>query len=379
MKRFLIFILLFFALSPPSSAEQEGEDFGQEGSDFGSELLLDALPQEAQNFMNQRDITPDNAGALSLSPFTVIRGMMDIFLTELTRPLRMLAALTGVILLLAVAETLRDGADTGQVKGRGTGTFGIVGVLAGAGLMIMYISDIVVRTSVTLNSGGTFLLTFVPVFAGVMAVAGQFTTASVFSISLITAGQVFTYITAMFLTPLASCILGVSAAGAVSPDLKIDALAGTIQKIVVWTLGLLVTLFAGLLSLQSFISTSADTVAMRAAKFTVSNSVPFVGGAISDALVSVRGSLNVLRNSTGTFGIIAGLAIVAPTLISVFVHKIALGMAAAISSVFGLPQLASLLKSGESVLGIIFALLFCFTLVVIISIALMLMIWNGGL
>jgi stage III sporulation protein AE len=347
---------------------------------YGQDELIAALPEAAQHFMQENYITPDNAGALSLSPMSVIRGMWDIFMLELNRPLRMLAALTGVILLCAVVETLRDSADSGSGKGAGKASdvFGIVGVLAGAGLMIMYVSEIIVRAAATLHSGGVFLMTFVPVFAGVMAVAGQLTTASVFAASVITAGQVFTYITSIILTPLSSCILGVSAAGAITPDLKIDALAQTIQKVVVWVLGFIVVLFTGLLSLQSFISTSADTVAMRAAKFTVSNSVPFVGSAVSDALVAVRGSVNILRNSTGTFGIIAGLAIVVPTLVSVFAHKIALGIAAAISGVFGLTQLSGLLKSGESVMGIIFALLFCFTLIVTISVGLMLMIWNGG-
>ncbi|MCL2696697.1 MAG: stage III sporulation protein AE [Oscillospiraceae bacterium] len=369
---------LFIAMPVPSSALED--NFGQDSSDFGSETLINALPEEAREFMNDNNITSDNAGALGLSPFSVIRGIWDMLMNELTRPLRMLAALTGVILLSAIVETLRDGADSGKAgnTGRASDAFGIVGVLAGAGLMIMYVSDITLRAGAALHSGGVFLLTFVPVFAGVMAVAGQLTTASVFAVSVITAGQVFTYITSMILMPLASVILGVSAAGAITPDLKIEALAGTVQKVVIWTLGLLVAIFTGLLSLQSFVSSSADTVALRAAKFTVSNSVPFIGGAVSDALSTVRGSMNVLRNSTGTFGIIAGLVIIAPTLISVFVHKIALSIAAAISSIFGLSQLSGLLKSGESVMGIIFALLFCFTLIVIISVGLMLMIWNGG-
>jgi stage III sporulation protein AE len=365
------FIIIFFAFIFSSRAQDD---------DFGQNELLDALPEDVRGLLQENDITPDNAGALGLSPFAVIRGLWDILMGELTRPLRMLAALTGVILLCAVAETLRDGAGGGALAGanRASDTFGIVGVLAGAGLMVMYISDIVVRTAATLGTGGAFLLTFVPVFAGIMAISGQLTTASVFSASLIAAGQVFVYITSVVLAPLTSVILGVSAAGAISPDLKIDALAETIKKIIVWTLGLLVTVFTGLLSLQSFISSSADTVAMKAMRFTVSSSVPFVGGAVGDALAAVRGSVNLLRNSTGTFGIIAGLAIIVPTLVSVFCHKLALGIAAAVAGVFGLPRLSALLKSGESVMGIVFALLFCFALIVVISVGLMLLIWNGG-
>jgi len=179
--------------------------------------------------------------------------------------------------------------------------------------------------------------------------------------------------------PLTSCVLGVSAAGAVNPDLKVDSLVRTASKAVTWTLVLLVTIFTGLLSLQSFISTSADTVAMRAMKFTVSSTVPIVGGAVTDALATVRGSLNLLRGSTGTFGIIAGIAVLAPAMISVLVHKLALSLAAAVADIFDLKPLSALLRSGESVAGMVFAMLFCFMLVLVVSVALMLLIWNGGL
>ena len=364
----VIIIFMFFLLTFVSGAESDPE------SDYGADKLIKALPDKARDILYDNEITPENAGALGISPLSVLEGLWKVFAGEVTKPLKMLAALTGVILLCAAADSLRDGA--GAVS-KTTDAFGIVGVLAGAGMMSVYISDCLARASQTLSAGAVFLLTFVPIFAGIMAICGQLTTASVFGASLTAAGQFFTYIMASILTPLVSCVLGISTAGAISPDLKIDRMAQMVKKTVNWALGLLVTVFVGLLSLQSFISTSADTVALKAAKFAVSNSVPIVGGAVSDALAAVRGSLHILRGSTGTFGIIAGLVIVIPTLVSVLCYKLALGLAASICDIFGVSRLTSLLKSGESVMTIIFAMLFCFTLLMVISVAIMLMIWNG--
>lgn len=366
MKRILIFTALFFIFALKAGAASDN---------FGADELINTLPDEVREKLQEHEITPDNAGALSLSPFSVIQGLWNVFADEVTRPLKMLAALTGIVLLCAVAESLGDTKAQGKSV---SDTFGIIGVLAGAGMMIAYISECVARALQTLNSGSVFLLTFVPVFAGIMAVCGQLTTASVFSMSLITAGQAFTYISSVFLAPLVSCMLGIGVAGAVNPDLKIERLSDTVKTAVIWVLGLLVTVFTGLLSLQSFVSTSADTVALRAMKFTVSNSVPIVGGAVSDALATVRGSLGLLRSSTGTFGIIAGLMLIVPSLISVFCHKIALQLAASVCEIFGVFRLAALLRCGENVMRIIFAMLFSFTLILIISVALMLVIWNGG-
>ncbi|MCL1823158.1 MAG: stage III sporulation protein AE [Oscillospiraceae bacterium] len=373
MKTILIplFIILFYMFAVNAGAEEPANNYGQDD-------LIRTLPEDVREALDEKDITPDNAGALSITPFTVLKGTWNVFTEEFGKPLKMLASLVGVILLCAVVEVLRDGSGANGTSSSAGDTFGIVGVLAGAGMMCLYISDCVIRSVQTLNAGSVFLFTFVPIFAGIMAIAGQLTTASVFAAVLVGAGQVFAYITTAFLAPLASCILGVSVAGAVNPDLKIERLAETVKKIVIWALGLLITVFVGLLSLQSFLSTAADTVALRAVKFTVSSTVPIVGGAVGDALSAVRGSINILRGSTGTFGIIAGIAIIAPTLISAFCYKIALGIAAAVCDIFGISRLSALLKSGENVVTIIFAMLFCFTLLLVVSVGLMLFIWNGG-
>ncbi|MCL2108459.1 MAG: stage III sporulation protein AE [Oscillospiraceae bacterium] len=379
MKRILTLAALLLTLTTLTiPATAESENLQEAPDDFGQNQLVEALPDDVRDMLQEHEITPDNGGSLGISPLSVLQGLWELFAAEVTRPLKMLAALTGVILLSAIAESL--GADM-NASGSGTSktvsdTFGIIGILAGAGMMLVYISDIVARSLETLRSGSVFLLTFVPVFAGIMAVCGQLTTASVFSGSLIIAGQVFIYISTMFLAPLVSCILGISTAGAVNPDLNIERLSEVVKKIVIWLLGILITIFIGLMSLQSFVSTAADTVALRAMKFTVSNSVPIVGSAVSDALATVRGSLGLLRGSVGTFGIIAGLMVILPAMMSVICHKFALQIAAAVCEIFGVKRLSGLLKSGENVMSIIFAMLFCFALILVVSVALMLIIWN---
>jgi hypothetical protein len=48
---------------------------------------------------------------------------------------------------------------------------------------------------------------------------------------------------------------------------------------------------------------------MKAVKFTVSGGVPFIGGAVGDALGVVNGSVAVLKSTTGAFGILAVAAV----------------------------------------------------------------------
>ena len=65
------------------------------------------------------------------------------------------------------------------------------------------------------------------------------------------------------------------------------------------------TIFTGILSVQSIVGASADSVAVKAAKYVLSNSIPLVGSAASDAYSTVRGSILLLKNGVGGIGIAA--------------------------------------------------------------------------
>ena len=240
------------------------------------------------------------------------------------------------------------------------------------------IADSVIRTSQTFTSAGAFMLTFIPILAGIMALTGNLISANLFNSSVVVAAQIFSQVMIWALMPLSASILGMSIAGAVSPDLKTERLAKTARTVVIWVLGISATVFTGLLTVQSLVSGNADSVAMRAVKFTVSGGVPLIGSALSDALGVANGSMAVLKSTTGAFGIVAIAAVCLPALLSTISFRIALGIASAISDMFGATRLTTLLKSGESVLSIILAMLACFMLIMLVSIALMIRIGGGS-
>ncbi|MCL2035826.1 MAG: stage III sporulation protein AE [Oscillospiraceae bacterium] len=341
----------------------------EENLNLYQDELLEALPDDAQEFMEE-------AKPLELTFTAVLSELWTLLKQEITKPLKMFMSLAGVILLCAVAETLRDSASGPKSGSSAVTAFEMAGVLAGAGIMSAVIAECVMRTTETLTAAGAFMLTFIPILAGIMAVMGQLVSANLFNGAVIAAAQIFSQVMVMALMPLSVSILGVSIAGAVSPDLKTERLAHMVKTFVVWTLGLLTTLFVGLLTIQSLVSGSTDSVAMRAVKFTISGGVPFIGGSISDALSVVNGSFTVVKSATGAFGMVAIAAVCLPSLLSVLVFRFTLTAAAAVGEMFGAARLGSLLKSGENILSIILAMISCFTLIMLVSVALMIRI--GG-
>lgn len=335
------------------------------------DTLADAVPPEASEILEDSGITPDNNGAAALSIEGVLTFLKDQLLDKLTEPLRLFAALCGIVLLCALSKSAADTA------GGMSGVFSAVGVLAGAGMTCAAISEALSDTLNVLQAASEFMLVFVPVFAGIIAAMGKAAAASAANTVTLGAAQLFSQLVVNFLVPVCGTVMGLSVTGAIHPELNISKLGELIKKAAVWILSLLMTVFMSILSAQTFVTNSADNVLIRTAKFAVSSGVPIVGGTISDAVNTVHASLSLLHSSIGTYGIIAGIVIILPTLISVVCYRMALSAAEAMSEVFGIKELSALFKACGSVMAIIMAVIVCFLLLNTISAVIMLAIGSG--
>ena len=361
----LLSVILFFAISITAAAET-AEIF-----DYGRDRLEQAVPPEASAALEDENITPDNSGAATISLAGALEYIKELLYRNAAAPLRLLAALCGVILLCGLSSGLSDNAD------RLSGVFTTVGVLAGSGMIVAAVSDVLNNTLELLSAASIFITTFIPIFAGVLSVMGRTATASAINTVTLAATQLFSQLAVNFLAPLSGAILGLSIAGAIHPQLDLGKLGELVKKIVVWILGLIMTVFMSILSMQTFVTNSADSVLIRTAKFAVSSGVPIVGGTISDAVSTVHGSLSLIKSSVGTYGMAAAAAIVLPTLINVVCYRMSLSTAEALSDIFGVKELSSLLKSCSSIMSIIQAVIVCFLLLNTIAAVIMLAIGGG--
>lgn len=364
----IICAAVFFLCPAAAYAEAPQNVIGAQAA----ENLQEAVPPEAAELLEDSGITPDNNGAVGLTFGGVVNYLLGLITDRAIKPLRLLVSLAGIVLLSAIA---RSAADT--ASGSMSGVFATVGVLAGAGMTTAAVADCLNEVIELLGAASAFMLVFIPTFAGILAVMGRAAAASAINTVTLAAAQLFSQLAVNFLVPLCGSIMGLSITGAVHPELKITSLGEFIKKIVMWVLTALMTVFISILSLQTFVTNSADSVLIRTAKFAVSSAVPIVGGTISDAVSTVGGSLSLLHSGVGTYGMIAAAVIILPMLITVVCYKAALSCAQAVSDIFGIQELSALFKSCGAVMSIIIAVIACFLLLNTVTAAIMLSIGNG--
>ena len=347
-------------------AQADNEEYN-----FGREDIEEALPEAAREELEEIGVTAENGGA-ELGIDQVFGRLWETICDNASRPVAMLVSIVGVIMLCTVIRSMQTGND--QL----TETFNTVGVLACSGIICTSFAAVVSSSKTAIDGLGAFLSVYIPAFAGIMAAGGQTAAAAAYSSIITVAVQAFIQIFTLVIFPLASCIMGISVAGSVNPDLHINNIAELMKKIVNWCLVFIMTIFGGVLSIQGLVGAAADSVSMRAVKFTVSGTVPIVGGVVSDALLAVKGSIGVIKAATGSYGIIASAAVMLPVVVTLLLFRIMFVAAAAISDTFGTSRITTLLRSGESVLSVIVAMLVCFWAVAVVSAAFMLVIGGGG-
>lgn len=358
MKKIFIVMALIFCTFFCSSASAESYS-------FSDEQICETITDEAQIFLDRNNITPENNGAASLSFLGVLESILNLLSEKAVQPLKVLGMFCGAVLLCALGGNI---APDSSLKG----LVPAVGALCGAGICAAAVLEVVGETLEIMSAAANFMLVFIPSFAGISAALGYTATASAVNSAVIAASQLFSQICVNLLAPLCATILGLSIAGAVHPELKTDKIGEMVKKFTVWGLSLTMTVFMGVLSAQTAVTSTADGTAIKAAKFLVSQGVPIVGGTISEAVNTVGGGLEILKSSLGTYGIIAAAAIILPILAALVCYSAVFSAAQAFSEMFDIKPLAALAKCCSQIMSIIIAICGCFLLLNFISTVLLL-------
>ncbi len=363
IKRVLTVLIIFFSIIC--------FDFSvsAEVYDYGTDELYDAVPENAKDFLEENNISADGNGIAEITIEKVFDSIIKEITFAISKPLTMFASLLAVIILTAVLESFVEKGNNATEQ-----IFMVVSSLISTIIISSYLCETLNDINIAVDSAANFSLTYIPVMAGVIAIGGHTSTAAVYTSVMMIAVQVLTQITVNVLLPVTSCLIGISAAGGINKDLKIDKLGDGVKKAIIWGLGFIMTIFIGLLTIQSNITSSADSVSLRAARFAVSTSVPFVGGSVSDALSTVKTSIELLKSGIGSFGIVTGCCALFPVLINALCYRFFLFIAGIISDIFGTDDTGRMIKCGENVILIVISMIICFFLFITISTTLMLMI-----
>ena len=159
--------------------------------------------------------------------------------------------------------------------------------------------------------------------------------------------------------------------------MHLEQVTGGIKSVVCWGLGILTTIFVGMLSIQTIVGSGGDSLMLKTSKFLVGSFIPVIGGTISDAVGAAKGCVQVLKSVVGSFGILVAVLSFLPALLEVCLWYLAVRVLAWVGLMLDAKEVSSLLSSIAQTFSILLAMIGCFMLLVLVSTTLMLMMTVG--
>ncbi|GAB6005327.1 stage III sporulation protein AE [Geobacillus vulcani] len=221
-----------------------------------------------------------------------------------------------------------------------------------------------------------FIIALVPLLLALLATSGGVASAAFFHPIILfvmnTTGTVVEYVT----LPLLLLAALLSVVSTLSDRYKATQLADLLNKASLGLLGLILTVFLGVMSVRGATAAVADGVALRAAKFVTGNFIPVVGKLFTDAADTVVAASMLLKNTVGLVGTAILLMIAIFPAVKIFAIVIVYKLSAALlQPLGGGPVLSCLNIIGKSIAYVLAALLIV-SLMFFLSLTVMVMAGN---
>lgn len=142
-------------------------------------------------------------------------------------------------------------------------------------------------------------------------------------------GFIITYI----IIPCISVSVALNVISSMSDNFKFNELSKMFSKCAIWIIGIVLTLFLGILSLETTLSASVDSLTVNVTQAAFSNFIPVVGKFFSDSLETVIGTSKIIGKAGGVVGIVSMVVISSVPIIKIASVCIVYYLLAAISEI----------------------------------------------
>ena len=240
-------------------------------------------------------------------------------------------------------------------------------------------SDIVTMVRNSINSLVAFSNLLVPLLMTLVLTTGNVVSVSMMQPLLLFLITFIGNFVANLVLPivLASTVLAI--VSKVSDKIQLDKLSKFFKSSAVWILGVVLTAFVTLLSVEGTLSSSVDGVTAKTAKAAVSSFIPVVGKILGDAVDTVIGCTSILKNAVGIVGVIVILGICISPIIKLTLLMGTYYLGAAICQPIADEKIVKLLEQIGDTFKILLAILCSISVMLIIGTTLVMKISNSGL
>lgn len=170
-----------------------------------------------------------------------------------------------------------------------------------------------------------------PIILTLMVATGSSVSASVYKPAVAFLSSAITSVFLSIVLPLIGIMFVFVVISNLSNEIKLNKYIDLISGITKWIIGITVTVFGVFLSVQGITSACHDGISLRITKYTISNSIPIVGGFVKDGFEIVVLAGVLLKNAIGLSSVFLLFSTILSPIVYLIVFSTLLRLTAALT------------------------------------------------
>ncbi len=357
MKRLFLFILSLLFLcslfSPVAFADKnkDGETLPDVYQDLLNSLpppILERLPEGALS--NKAEDVGGAVGEMSSFSY-LFQTVLSLVGLRLGECLKLLCSVVGILILSSICRTFCSSLKKPEIA-------------RAFSLMITLIITVTIFSTGfgTIESTVSYFDTLngftsaaLPLMGSLYVMGGNAAAAVATSAGLSVFMTVLEEIVGGSIVPFCGICLALALIGACEGGPRLGGLLTSLKKNYTLMLSFFMMLLLAMLSSQTVLGASQDTLAMRSAKFAAGSMIPVVGGSVGELLRSLSASVGYMRTSVGICGVLLLLLLMLPTLVELLLARATWQICSFFAEILGCDGEKRLLDEFASINGYLIA------------------------
>lgn len=334
MKKILIFsiitAIIIFSVTIFTFAYEQSEIF-----DGYRDELDKNIPDEVKKYLDDQliDELESESAAYALDISFWQRVVLEIFNDVIGAALGDFALTFSIVILTSLMSALKNTISSISVAR----SLDYISSLCLAGVVYKIILKQWDKVDKLLDTLGVFMNSILPAVGAMYVAGGNTTSATVNSGVFLIVINIMENICNYLLYPILSICFSLTFIASVTAEegIRLSAISELVRKTFSGLIGFVMAFMTFVLSYQTVLAVGADNMAAKTIKFAAGNMIPVVGGAVSEAVRVIIGSLSFIKSSFGTIAVTAIVILLLPTFISLYLTRLCLGISGAGAEMIG--------------------------------------------
>lgn len=371
----IIFIVLF--TTKVQAIESTTDIIDEQASNFGLNDFIKETEKYSGDFFEDINISDMINSAISgnVDNNTIFKKVIHLLGKEVSSTLKTLVGILVIVLIHSIIKSVTDNLQSSNISQ----IIYYVQYILIVTLLMNNFGGILSTISDTINNLVGFMNSLVPLLISLMLYTGSITTSGLLEPILLFIIEFIGNIIVTLILPIVSLITALVIISKLSDRVQINKLAGFMKSSIIWFLGIILTIFVGVLSLEGTLTSSIDGITAKTAKAAVSSLIPVVGKILGDTVDSVLGCGLILKNAIGIVGVIVIIGICILPVIKLATLSIMYSIASAIIEPLADSKIVKLLNEMSGIFKLLLAILCSVSVLLIIGTTLVIKISNSGM